>query len=237
MSIWLVVQKVEVVPQEQLDDVDPPATEDGLLKHEPQTKTDGTPHDKVQMNFTDSDSRIMESSGSFIQGYNCQAAVDEEHQIIVGQAVSNKAPDNGNLVPIVEQVKNNCGRAPDKTTADAGYWTPEAPEACEQLGTDVYISTRRRKHGDQDDVVPNGPVPEDADTRERMRRKLSSKEGRDTYARRKAVVEPVFGQIKEARGFRRFLLRGQKAVQAEWAMVCMGHNLLKLFRFRSLHAA
>ena len=97
MSIWLVVQEVEVVRQEQLDDVDPPATEDGLLKHEPQTKTDGTPHDKAQMNFTDSDSRIMESSGSFIQGYNCQAAVDEEHQIIVGQAVSNKAPDNGNL--------------------------------------------------------------------------------------------------------------------------------------------
>ena len=90
MSIWLVVQEVEVVPQEQLDDVDPPATEDGLLKHEPQTKTDGTPHDKAQMNFTDSDSRIMESSGSFIQGCNCQAAVDEEHQIIVGQAVSNQ---------------------------------------------------------------------------------------------------------------------------------------------------
>ena len=227
----------ELDPNGSDDDVDPPATEDGLPKHEPQTKTDGTPHDKAQMNFTDSNSRIMESSGSFIQGYNCQAAVDKEYQIIVGQAVSNKAPDNGNLVPIVEQVKNNCGRVPDKTTADAGYWTPEAPKACEQLGTDVYISTRRRKHGDQDGVVPNGLVPEDADARERMRRKLSTKEGRDTYAHRKAVVEPVFGQIKEARGFRRFLLRGQKAVQAEWALVCMGHNLLKLFRFSSQQAA
>ena len=116
-------------------------------------------------------------------------------------------------------------------------WTPEAADACEQLGTDVYISTRRRKHGDPDDVIPNGSVPEDADVRKRMRRKLRTKEGRDTYARRKAAVEPVFGQIKEARGFRRFLLRGQKAVETEWAMVCVTHNLLKLFRFCSLQAA
>jgi hypothetical protein len=138
---------------------------------------------------------------------------------------------------MVEQVRDNCGRAPDKTTADAGYWTPEAPEACEQLGTDVHISTRRRRPGNQDDVIPDGSLPEDADARQRMRTKLRTKEGRDTYARRKAVVEPVFGQIKEARGFRRFLLRGQKAVEGEWALVCTTHNLLKLFRFSSLQAA
>ena len=138
---------------------------------------------------------------------------------------------------MVEQVKDNCGRAPEKTTADAGYWTSDAPETCEQLGTDVHISTRRRKHGDRDDAIRNGAVPEDADARETMRRKLRTEEGRNTYARRNAVVEPVFGQFKEARGFRRFLLRGMNAVEAEWALVCMGHNLLKLFRFRCLQAA
>ena len=227
----------ELDPNGRDDDIEPPTTGNGLPKHEPRTKTDGTPHDKAQMNFTDPDSRIMQSSGSFMQGFNCQAAVDEEHQIIVAQALSNKSPDNGNLVPMVEQVRDNCGRAPDKTTADAGYWTPEAPEACEQLGTDVHISTRRRRRGNQDDVIPDGSLPEDADARQRMRTKLRTKEGRDTYARRKAVVEPVFGQIKEARGFRRFLLRGQKAVEGEWALVCTTHNLLKLFRFSSLQAA
>jgi len=227
----------ELNPNGSDDDIEPPMTGDGLPKHEPQTKTDGTPHDKAQMNFVDADSRIMESGGAFVQGYNCQAAVDEEHQIIVGQAVSNKSPDNGNLVPMVGQVKENCHRAPEKTTADAGYWTPEAPKRCEHLGTDVYISTRRRRHGEQHGVTPNVPFPENADEREKMRAKLHTKEGRNIYARRKAVVEPVFGQIKEARGFRRFSLRGQEAVGAEWSLVCMTHNLLKLFRFRSLQAA
>jgi transposase len=212
------------------DDVEPPMTGDGLPKHEPQAKTDGTPHDKAQMNFVDSESRIMESGGSFVQGYNCQAAVDEEHQIIVGQAVSNKSPDNGNLVPMVAQVKDNCGQAPDKTTADAGYWDPTAPDACAALGTDVYISTRRRKHGESASAVAEAADVEDAGPRQQMRQKLSTDEGRKIYARRKAVVEPVFGQTKEGRGFRRFLLRGMEAVQAEWALVCTGHNLLKLYR-------
>jgi len=227
----------ELDPTGSDDDVDPPMTGDGLPMHEPQTKTDGKPHDKAQANFTDRDSRIMESSGAFEQGYNCQAAVDEEHQVIVGQAVSNKCPDNGNLVPMVEQVKDNCGKAPDKSTADAGYWTPGAAEACRQLGTDPYISTQRRKHGELALTVAGRAPPEDADEREQMRAKLRTEDGRRTYARRKAVVEPVFGQIKEARGFRRFLMRGLGAVQAEWALVCTGHNLLKLFRFRQAQPA
>ena len=180
------------------------------------------------MNFTDSDSRIMERGGTFLHGYNCQAAVDEGHQIIVGQAVSNLAPDNGALILMVEQVQANCGESAAKTTADAGYWRADAPAACERLGTDPYISTHRRKHGQADDPPPLGDT---ADERQKMRAKLATEEGRTVYARRKAVVEPVFGQIKEARGFRRFLLRGLEKAQAEWALVCTGHNLLKLWRW------
>lgn len=202
--------------------------------HEPQAATDGKPRGKAQMNFTDPDSRIMESGGAFVQGYNCQAAVDEGHQIIVAQAVSNLSPDNGALIPLLEQTRANCGRSARTTTADAGYWQPGAPAECERLETDAYISTRRRKHGEND--VP--PPPNDsADARQRMRAKLATDDGRAIYARRKAVVEPVFGQIKEARGFRRFLLRGITQVQAEWALLCAGHNLLKLWRHAMAQAA
>jgi len=218
----------ELDPEGDDNHFHPPKTNDGLPKHEPQTKTDGAPHDKAQMNFTDADSRIMESGGSFLQGYNCQAAVDEESQIIVGQAACNKCPDNGNLVPMAEQVVGNCGQAPSTMTADAGYWEPNAPEKCEELGIDVYISTRRCKHGESEKTCES--VPEDGSALEKMRHKCATKEGKQIYARRKAVVEPVFGQIKEARGFRRFLLRGLRKVQAEWALVCTGHNLLKLYK-------
>jgi len=218
----------ELDPEGDDDDFSPPTTSDGLSKHEPQTKTDGTPHDKAQMNFTDADSRIMESGGSFLQGYNCQAVVDEDSQIIVGQAVGNKCPDNGNLVPMAKQVLRNCGQAPATMTADAGYWEPNAPEACEQLGIDVYISTRRHKHGESEAACQ--PVSEDDNALAKMRHKCATQEGKQIYARRKAVVEPVFGQIKETRGFRRFLLRGLRKVQAEWAFVCTGHNLLKLHK-------
>jgi len=218
----------ELAPEGDDDDFSPPTTNDGLPKHEPQTKTDGSPHDKAQMNFTDADSRIMESGGSFLQGYNCQAAVDEDSQIIVGQAVGNKCPDNGNLVPMAEQVLCNCGQAPATMTADAGYWEPNAQEICEQLGVDVYISTRRHKHGEFEPACE--PVSEDDNALAKMRHKCATKAGKQIYARRKAVVEPVFGQIKEARGFRRFMLRGLRKVQAEWAFVCTGHNVLKLYK-------
>jgi len=222
----------ELDPGHDDDDTTPPMTGDGLPKHEPNTKTDGTPDGKAQMNFTDPDSRIMESGGSFSQGYNCQAAVDEEYQIIVAEAVSNKSPDNENLAPMAAQVKHNCGKMPNKLTADAGYWSPEGVASCEEMGTDIYVSTSRRKHGERNAPPGNEPLPDGASPWEQMREKLRTKEGHATYARRKAVVEPVFGQIKEARGFRRFLLRGLEAVAGEWALVCTGHNLLKLYRFQ-----
>ena len=227
----------DLAPDRDDDDIDPPTTGDGLPLHEPRVKTDGTPHEGAQMNFTDPDSRIVESGGAFVQGYNCQAAVDDAHQIIVAQAVSNQSPDNGNLVPMVTQVVANCEGAPKAVTADAGYWRSDAPALCSELGAEPYISTERRKHWDADDTVVEGPSAEDLDARAQMRHKVRTAEGRATYARRKAVVEPVFGQTKEGRGFRRFHLRGLAGVMGEWALVCTGHNLLKLFRFRSLATA
>ena len=214
------------------DNDDPPSfiTPDGLPMHRPKTKVDGTPDDKAQRNFTDPESRIMESGGTFVQGYNCQAGVDEEHQVIVSQAVSNQSPDNGNLPPMMRQTVDNCGRAPDAATADAGFWLPGVTDVATQMGVDLYVSTARRKHGATAEPVPDGPPPDDADERERMRHKLRTEEGRETYARRKATVEPVFGQIKEAQGFRHFLLRGMEKVNGEWSLVCTCHNLLKLFR-------
>jgi len=213
------------------DDEPPPSrTPEGLPMHHPKAKPDGTPDDKAQRNFTDPESRIVESGGNFLQGYNCQTAVDAAHQVIVGLAVTNQSPDNGNLVPMVEQVKENCGQAPEVATADAGFWTPGVAQAVSEVGSDPYVSTARRKHGTSLLNPPPTSVIDNPDERELMRRKLSTPEGKAIYARRKAIVEPVNGQIKEAQSFRRFLLRGLPKVSGEWSLVCTCHNLLKLFR-------
>ncbi len=217
-----------LVPQEDAMSFE---TSEGLPKHRPRARPDGTPHPKAQRNFTDPDSRVMESGGAFIQGYNCQAAVDEAHQVIVACGVTNQPPDNGNLVPLLRQTLANCGAAPEAVTADAGYWSSVVPDMCAQeTEAAVYVAVERRKHWDSDPEITNGPPPADATPRERMRWKLRTEEGRAVYARRKAIVEPVFGQTKDGRGFRRFLLRGLEKVEAEWSLICLGHNLLKLFR-------
>jgi transposase len=206
---------------------------DELPEHRVEADKNGEPAPRSQMNFTDSDSRIMKSGSGFMQGYNCQAAVDEEHQIIVAQALSNQAPDPQHLRPLLGQVVEQCGAVPEVFTADAGYWSADNAEYCEQLGAEAYISTARRKHGEQDSSSPPPPPApgvEGEDARERMTRKLQSERGRKCYARRKAVVEAPFGQIKHGRAFRQFLLRGIDKVRGEWSLICAGHNLLKLFR-------
>lgn len=205
-------------------------TAQGLPKHRVPTTTTGEPTGKAQRNFTDPESRIMERGGSYLQGYNCQAAVDEAHQVIVAQAVTNQSPDNGNLAPMVGWVEANCGAPAEVTTADAGYWSPEGVERASQGGSDLFISTKRDRHGSP----PEGEEaePERCDSpRDRMRAKLSTPRGRAIYAKRKSTVEPVFGQIKGCRGFRQFSLRGLAAVGGEWSLVCACHNLLKLFRY------
>ena len=193
------------------------------------TDAGGKPKARAQRNFTDPDSHIMKGPDGYIQGYNAQAAVDSAHQIIVAIGVSNQAPDVEHLNPMLERIKANTGALPKTFSADTGFCSEANIEDCEQRGLDAYIPNARQKHGAR--TRPSrGPVPKDQGARERMDRKLRSKGGKEIYSQRKAIVEPVFGQTKEARGLRRFLLRGLEKVNGEWSLWCTGHNLLKLFR-------
>lgn len=193
------------------------------------------PKPGAQRSFTDPESRIMPhgtQKGSFLQGYNAQAAVDGHAQVIVAAEVVQDTTDNHQLVPMLEQVERNVGTKPQAVSADSGYWDPQQVEDTRLEGIDLYVATGKEKHGGGVDAsgapsAPVGPVS----LREQMKAKLKTEAGRNLYRMRKAIVEPVFGQIKEWRGFRRFSLRGKEKVQAEWRIVCAAHNLRKLFRF------
>ena len=207
------------------DDDDPPAgSATGLPTHRVKAHVDGTPKSKAQRNFTDPDSRIMEKNGSFLQAYNAQVVVDEAHQVILAHGLSNQPPDVEYLEPLLRAAVANCGAAPERASADSGYFSAENVAACESLGISAYISVGRDAH---DGRVTN---PRTTPAKEAMRLKLESDEGRAVYARRKAIVEPVFGQMKAARGFRRVSMRGRQKAAGEWSLVCLTHNLLKLFR-------
>jgi transposase len=205
-------------------------TATALPRHQTPATPDGAPRPQAQRNFTDPDSRIMEHQGGFIQAYNAQIAVDDKHQVIVAQAMTNQAPDTYHLVPLLERAEATCGTLPDKVTADTGYWAPTNAQWCEDHGVDAYIATGRMKRGWAIEAPCRGVAPEEADARERMRHKINTAEGRAVYRLRKCVPEPVFGQIKEARGLRQLLHRGIDRVRCEWALNCTGHNLLKLFK-------
>lgn len=138
------------------------------------------------------------------------------------------APDVQQLVPAVTALTNALRRQPKVVLADAGYWSEANVEALATKGIEGFIATERQKHGDPHPVAPRGRPPAGLSVRERMARQLATRRGRAIYARRKTIVEPVFGQIKQARGFRQFLRRGLVAVQQEWALVCLSHNLRKL---------
>jgi transposase len=195
------------------------------------------PPDKAQRNFTDPDSRIMKAgaTGSFEQCYNAQAAVDGECQVIVAGAVTQAANDKEQLAPMVAAVKENTGELPERVTADAGYYSEENVRLLEDAKIDGFVAVERLKHGESPPLIRGRP-PKSLSVKDRMRRKLMTKRGRDVYKKRKGVVEPVFGQIKQARGLRQFLLRGFEKVSAEWDLWCLTHNLLKLHRFGSLPA-
>lgn len=168
---------------------------------------------------------------SFVQGYNCQAAVDGSSQVIVAAGVTQCASDNGELKVMVEAIKGNTGgEVPEKMSADTDYFSEANAKYLESEGVDGYLATGKVKHGEAPGPPPRGRIPRSATVKGRMARKLRTKKGRETYSRRKAVVEPVFGQIKSARGFRQFLLRGLRAVKCEWSLICLTHNILKLFR-------
>jgi transposase len=187
------------------------------------------PESKAQYNFTDPESRIMKGPDGFVQAYNVQVAVNEL-QLIVGQAVTQETNDKKQLLPMITTITEQSGATPTQVLADAGYCSDPNLAAIAETQIDAYISTRKQKHGERPGPCPRGPLPKTATLIDRMNRKLQTRAGAAVYAARKAIVEPVIGQIKEARGFRRFLLRGFQNVQAEWALVCTAHNILKLYR-------
>lgn len=191
------------------------------------------PDSKAQRNFTDPDSRIMVDGAtkSFEQSYNCQAAVDDKRQVIVATNVTQQPNDKQQVEPVIEKLKENTGgRKPKKLSADSGYFSEENVIILEGEGIDGYIATEKQKHGQKPLRAERGRIPGSATVKQRMSRKLRTIKGRCTYSKRKQVVEPVFGQIKQARGFRQFLFRGLEKVGAEWDLICLTHNLLKLFR-------
>jgi transposase len=190
------------------------------------------PEAKAQRNFTDPDSRIMvdgANKGSFIQAYNAQAAVDSTAQVIVAAELTQQPNDSRQLVPMIVKVESNTGSKPEAVSADAGYWSEANINDEHVAGINLHVATGRQKHGEKMEPA-DGPPPDNATAKERMHHKLRTEAGREIYKMRKAIVEPVFGQIKERRGFRRFSFRGLERAGLEWKLICLTGNLLKLFR-------
>ena len=188
------------------------------------------PAAKMQYNFTDPESRIMPGADGFVQAYNAQIGVEPDFQLIVGQMVSQATNDKQQLVPAVEAIKEQAGQKPQEVMTDSGYCSEANLKYLEKKKIEGFVATDRESYRDRQEPGPRGPLPQGATRVDRMRRKLQTKMGAAIYSRRKTIVEPVFGQIKQARGFRQFLLRGLEKVQGEWAMICLTHNILKLHR-------
>ena len=194
------------------------------------------PEPTAQRNFTDPESRIMPDGahkGSFVQAYNAQIAVDSAAQIIVAAELTQDSNDKRQLAPMLERVEQNMGAKPEAATADAGYCSENQLNDARVKGVELYVATGKQKHGlpETADVVSSGENPVASDSAvAQMKRKLKTETGQAVYKMRKAIVEPVFGQIKAARGIRAFLLRGLVKVSAEWKLICAAHNLLKMFR-------
>jgi len=184
------------------------------------------PEPKAQRNFTDPDSRILKTKDGYIQGYNAQAAVDAQEQIIVAHTLSNNGNDQAQLAPLLDATKANLGRNPDEASADAGYCSAANLRTLIRRRIKGYIATGRQKHGTKSATGKRSVKP--GSLLARMNIRLKRGGHRSRYRLRKQVVEPVFGQIKQARGFRQFLLRGIDKVKAEWAMICTAHNIRKL---------
>ena len=212
------------------------AREEAAAKRKPGEEVkEARPADKDQYNFTDPESRIMRGEDGFVQGYNAQAAVEPKLQLIVAQSVTAAENDKKQLQPMVEVMEKQSGQRPEAILADSGYCSEANLESLESAGRpekkiEAYLATGKQKHGEPRQPCSRGPLPKDATRVDRMRRKIQTQAGAAVYAARKAIVEPVFGQIKQARGFRQFLLRGLEKVRGEWALVCLTHNILKLHR-------
>ena len=204
------------------------AREQAKSKDEPEEKA--KPEAKMQYNFTDPESRILPGADGFVQAYNAQIAVEPDFQWIVGQRVTQAANDKQQLQPTLEAIRQQAGHTPQAVMTDSGYCSEANLQYLEKKKIEGFIATDRESYRDRQPPGPRGPLPQGATRVDRMRRKLQTKVGAAIYSRRKTVVEPVFGQIKQARGFRQFLLRGLEKVQGEWAVICLTHNILKLHR-------
>lgn len=196
----------------------------GRTPSPPKAEPDG----KAQRNFTDPDSRILKTKDGYIQGYNAQAAVDATAQIIVAHTLCNSGSDQGQFAPLLDAVKENLKRNPDQASADAGYCSAANLRTLGRRRIKGYIATGRQQHGSTSATAKQPAKP--GTLLARMSERLRRAGHRSRYRLRKQVVEPVFGQIKQARGFRQFLLRGIEKVKAEWALICTAHNLTKLAR-------
>jgi transposase len=209
------------------------AEQDIVAERAAQAAATAVPKPKAQRNFTDPDSRIMKTAdGSFAQCYNAQAVVDEDNQVIVAADLHDCASDVGSLHPMTEQVTANTGQRPEQMLADAGYCSAEnldqAAEVSEQTGTEFLVATGRRKHDEPAPPPPRGRIPNAATSKQRMARKLTTKPGRAAYARRKAIVEPVFGQMSTLQNAKQLLLRGHEAARNEWLLLAACHDFRKL---------
>jgi transposase len=192
-----------------------------------------TPEDRVQYNFTDPESHIMKNSdGAFVQAYNAQIAVDAAQQMIVATDVTAQPADAPHLQPMTTAILEHTQQPPQRLSADAGYFSEDGVTAVVAAEIDPYIATRKEKHSEAPTPAPRGRIPHGLPVKGRMERKLGTKAGRAVYKMRKAIVEPVFGQIKGARGFVRFLLRGVAKVRGEWTLVTTAHNICRLFAAR-----
>lgn len=203
-----------------------------------------TPKPSAQRNFTDPESKIMKTSdGAFQQCFNAQAVVDSRAQVIVAAEVSDKAPDARQLEPALAQLEGNLeaigAELPEAAAllGDAGYFSEANVATSTEHGLDPHLATGRFKHSEPPPPAPRGPIPKGASAKQRMARKLRTKRGQTIYARRKTIVEPVFGQMDTVQGARRLLLRGKAAARAQWRFNCAVHNLLKLHRAGGLALA
>ncbi|HET7198681.1 MAG TPA: IS1182 family transposase [Burkholderiales bacterium] len=211
--------------------------EDRRPRRPPNGRDPFKPKPKAQRNFTDPESKVMKTAdGSFHQCYSAQAIVDERSQVILVAELSDQAPDACQLQPALEQLDGNLqqidAQLPADATlcADAGYFSQENVSTSAEHGLDAHIATGRFKHSEPPVPAPRGPLPRNATAKQRMARKLKTKRGGAVYARRKAIVEPVFGQMQTVQDARRLLLRGKDAARAQWRFHCAVHNLLKLYR-------
>jgi transposase len=203
----------------------------------PPTKppTEAVPEPKDQINFTDPESRIMKvSNKGWDQCGNAQAVANED-QIILAADVTDQANDKRQAVPMVDQTLENLEAAGVEqpigaAVIDSGYYSEANTSALEQRNVDPHIATERLKHNEEIPPVPRGRIAKNQSAKQRMARKLRTKKGREVYAKRKGIIEPIFGQLKQVLGFRQFSMRGLAAMRGEWRLMCTVHNLLKLWR-------